>query len=140
MPTEDFIVGYEDVAVTVTIEVNEFEIWIASVDVREPAKRAEWFPACIRRAPVEAGCGLLETDEVLLTVTGEVHELGVTGQGKRRSGSDHFDWSEARFDMLGDVVGDKVYGTEVAFVEPAAGLFGENARQTFTIDVKPLVV
>src|SRR5436190_3038546 len=95
MPAEDFVFGNEDVTVTVAVEVNEFEVWVAGIKIRERVKWAERFPAGPLGALVEAAHGTFHCDDIGLAVTGEVHELCMAREANGGLGSDEFDRREA---------------------------------------------
>ena len=53
---------------------------------------------------------------------------------------DEFDGREAGFVCPGTVIKNRIDRAEVALVEPPVGLFGENAGESFAVQIYPLVV
>ena len=139
MPAEGFVFGDQDVAVAVAVEVDEFEVRVAGVEIRERAEGAEGFPLAVVGAFVEAAHGSIQGDDIWPSVTGEVHELRVAGEGEGGLGGDEFDGAEAGFDVCVAICPDGMDGAEVALVEPRAGLLGEDAGETFAVEIDPLV-
>ena len=74
----------------------------------------------IRRRPIEC-------HEVELAVAGEVEELGATLESDGRFLRDELLRPESAF-------------AEIRLVPPGAGLFGEDAREPFAVQVEPLVL
>src|SRR6267142_4010443 len=135
MPAEDFVLGNEDVRVAIAVEVNEFQVRIPRVEIWERAEWAETFPAEVIGAFVEAAHRAFESDEVLLTVTGKVHELRVASKGSSRFGGDEFDRSETGFDFRRAVAVGFGQRTQVALIKPSVRLFRENTRNAFAVEI-----
>src|SRR5439155_1082049 len=86
--------------------VDEFQVWIAAVKVWKRAEGGERFPIGILGSFVEATHRAIQGDEVGLSVTSEVHELGMAGKGSVGLGSNEFDRGETGFGVPGAVVAD----------------------------------
>ena len=88
------------------------------------------------------GVGPLELDQIELAVAGEIEELLASAAEGRERGlaRDPFDGREARGDDLAAVLADEVDRAQVALVEPAVGLLGEDAGEPFAVEIDPLVV
>lgn len=123
-------------------EVYELEIRIGPIHHGELIEGSELLPALIVRAFVEAGRRALQVNEVQLTVAGEIQELLTTaGDGREgRTLGDGLGGREARRDNVQLALASRVDWTEIALVKPAIGLYGQDAGQSFTVEIHPLIL
>jgi hypothetical protein len=114
----------------VAVQIHELEIGVAQIAVQTRSERAEGLPALGLVVFVEAGGRAFHHDHIGLAVTGQVHEVGAAAQGDVGLEGDGFERGELRL---------VVQRTQVALVEPGAGLLGEDAGDAFAVQIGPAV-
>ena len=109
---------------TVAGQVNEPQIRVLPVDVRQRVERRERAPVAIASPLEEAGRGTAELDEVELPVSSQVEELASSFADQRRGRPqrDRPDGAESGV-------------AEARLVEPRVRLLGEDARKALSIEV-----
>ncbi len=139
VPRERLAVGHQDVRKPVARQVDEPEIGIPPVEIRQRRERRECRPMASSRAFVPAPCRTVQIHEIEPPVARQVHQLLPSAAERRRRRHVRHDL-EGREAGRGDaravdllVVG----GAVVRLVEPAAALFGEDAGRSFAIEVDP---
>ncbi len=141
VPAEGIVFSDQQVGVAVAGEVDELEIGIVPIQDGQRGERREGLPVLVHGALIEAGCGTLELDHVELTVASEIKKLWPppTQGGERGLPSDYPDRTEARRWRFLAILDPEVDGTQVTLVKPTPGLLGQDARETFAIQIHPLV-
>ena len=124
----------------VASEVDKPEVRVTPINDRKRRKRNERLPSFVVGALIEARRRPANADYVELAVTRKVKELDLArGQRDGWGGGDTLDRGEARRDASLTISLYTADGTEIALVEPTVGLLGQNAGESFTIQVHPLI-
>ena len=100
----------------VTRQVNEAQVGVLPVDIRQAGKGHVALPAFFAVALVKTRRWAPEVDDVDLAIAREVHELVAAAGGDSHSGQRHHGAHRAEAAI-----------TEVGFVVPGTGLLGEYA-------------
>jgi len=101
--------------VAVAGQINEAQVGVLPVDVRQADEAAESIPASIFSAREESRRGRIEIDEIEVAVTGEIEELLPPATQRRQRGTRRylFDRTELAF-------------AKIVLVVPGIGLFAEH--------------
>src|SRR5436190_23169525 len=131
MPAEGLVFADQHVGVAVAGDIDEFEIGIAPVEDRQRGKWPERLPVLVLGPLEEPRRSSAELGQVELTVAGEIEKLlpPAAQPGERRLPSNQLNRGETRQCRLSSVVAANVAGAQIALVEPAARLLGENSRE-----------
>src|SRR2546423_6167422 len=127
MAGQRLLFGDEHIGKTVSVEINESEIRIASIAVQLRGEGPKRLPTIDAVAFVEAGGRPIPHNEIDLTVARQIHELRCP-TGKRRvwPGADHFHRSKFRAGARNSIRPLlEIKRRKIAFVEPAVSVFAE---------------
>ena len=142
IPAEDVVLGDQHVGMAIAVEIDEAQIGIVPVHIRDGGQGQETLPVLVVGALVEAGIGPFQHHAILLPVAGEIEKL-MTGRSRLREARQLGDLGKGlecrRYRRL---VADKCLGhrAEIALVIPDVFIGGENALCTFTVEVEPLIL
>jgi hypothetical protein len=129
VPAEDPVLRDHDVRPAIAGHIYEPKIWVLGIDVWEGLERSESLPTALGRALVEPRHRTVKLDKVQMAFSSEIEQLLPTcsqrSEGRLRR--DPVGWAERPV-------------TEVALIIPRVGLLGEDARQSFTVEIHPLVI
>ena len=141
IPGQRVVFSNQDDGMPVAVKIHQAQVGVAHVAVDAPKEWLEARPTKVRRALIEPRCGVFERDHIQLAITREVHELGRAGRqqqvrprGQELCGAE----SRARTELAG-AVRLNMKRSAVAFVKPPVALFGENAGQSFAVQIDPLI-
>lgn len=128
VPGEDLVLGHEGIGKAVAREIDEAQIGVAPVDVRQRQEGNVLRPPSSCIAFMEAWRGRLELHDIDRAVAVEVQQvLPALRQGATGGQGRHI----AR--------GRKAAGAEVRGVAPCAGFLTEDTRQTLAVQVDPKI-
>ncbi len=125
---EHLVIGDEDVGMTVTGQVDEAQVGVLPVDVRQTAEGAKAIPAGILSARKESWRRRCEFDQIEIAVAREVEELlpSAVQCRQRGTGRHAFDRTELAL-------------AEVRLVKPGIGLFAEHTGDALAVKVDPAI-
>ena len=124
IPAEHLIFGHQQIGDAVAREIDPADIWTLGVFRRHRAERSEGLPGAVFTARLEARHGPVQVNEIHPAVAVDVHQSR-TGQRQRRLLWELVQRTQPRVSV-------------VALVVPAAVDLGEQARQSFAVEIHPL--
>src|SRR5512136_2929478 len=84
MPSQGFTFGDQDIGVTIAGQVDELQVGIVKVDLRPGLKGSERLPIGFVGTFVEAANSTLHLDQIHLTISSQIKELGAVCQPSDR--------------------------------------------------------
>ena len=125
---EHLIIGDEEIGVAVAGQIDEAQVGILPIDVRQTDEGAKSIPTGIIGASEEPWSRCLEIDQIELAIAREVQQLLPPAvQGRQRGARRHaFDRAELAF-------------AKVGFVVPGIGLFGQHTGDALAVKVDPSI-
>ena len=125
---EHLIIGDEEVGVAVAGQIDEAQIGVLPVEVRQTDECAKSVPAGIVGAGEEPWSRRLKVDQIEVAIAREVQQLLPPAvQGRQRGAGRHaFDRAEVAF-------------AKVGFVVPGIGLFGQHPGDALAVKVDPSI-
>ena len=139
VPHEHIALADQQICVAVAVEVDEAQVGVAEVDVRQLAERAEGLPTLGAVVFIEAWHGAGEAHHIRQAITGQIKDLGAGRQACVWLACHCFQCRKGGHIGLAVAAQPLAHRAEVALVEPCPRLFCQDPRQPFTVQIHPAV-
>src|SRR5215210_151540 len=122
---------------TVACQIDEPQIRVAPIQLRQRAKWGKRVPTSIGRAFVKAGYGVIQQHKVERAVACQIEELLTTSVllGEGWFLRNQFCRPEPRGDRFLPILAFDGDWAEVALVEPRAGLLSQDTRRSLAVEI-----
>ena len=123
------------------VRSTNLRLGLSQSEIGQRGEGYKGLPALVFGALVETRGRPIELDQIQLAVAGQIQELLASAADGRERGllGDPLDGCETGGDGLAAALVSGIDRAQVPLVEPAVGLFGEDAGHAFAVEVDPLV-